>query len=204
MIKEYFANYCLHMSDVTFDMSTGKMQVHRQRAEPWSVTLVDTGDESMTGGRLKRVRKYVENEAEFFFTYGDGVADVDITATLAFHRAHGRAATLTATVPPGRFGAIQMNGSEITAFTEKPRGDGGLINGGFFVLRPSVISEIEDDQTIWEQAPLQNLAKAGQLMAYEHHGVWQPMDTLRDKQYLEQLWQSGKAPWKTWDCSDAC
>jgi glucose-1-phosphate cytidylyltransferase len=204
MIKEYFANYCLHMSDVTFDMSTGKMQVHRQRAEPWSVTLVDTGDESMTGGRLKRVRKYVENEAEFFFTYGDGVADVDITATLAFHRAHGRAATLTATVPPGRFGAIQMNGSEITAFTEKPRGDGGLINGGFFVLRPSVISEIEDDQTIWEQAPLQNLAKAGQLMAYEHHGFWQPMDTLRDKQYLEQLWQSGKAPWKTWDCSDAC
>jgi glucose-1-phosphate cytidylyltransferase len=204
MIKEYFANYCLHMSDVTFDMSTGKMQVHRQRAEPWSVTLVDTGDDSMTGGRLKRVRKYVENETEFFFTYGDGVADVDITATLAFHRAHGRAATLTATVPPGRFGAIQMIGAEITAFTEKPRGDGGLINGGFFVLRPSVISEIEDDKTIWEQAPLQNLAKSGQLMAYEHHGFWQPMDTLRDKQYLEQLWQSGKAPWKTWDCSDAC
>ena len=201
VIKEYFANYCLHMSDVTFNMREGRMEVHQKRAEPWNVTLVDTGDESMTGGRLRRVARYVENDPEFFFTYGDGVSDVDISATLDFHRAHGRSATMTATVPPGRFGAIEMENGRVNRFTEKPRGDGGLINGGFFVLSPRVISEIEGDATIWEQQPLNNLAAQGQLMAYEHQGFWQPMDTLRDKQHLEQLWASGKAPWKTWDCN---
>jgi glucose-1-phosphate cytidylyltransferase len=199
VIKEYFANYFLHMSDVTFDMAHNKMEVHSKRAEPWSVTLVDTGDDSMTGGRLRRVGKYVENEEAFCFTYGDGVSDVDITASIAFHRAHGKAATLTATYPPGRFGALDIHDGRVHSFKEKPKGDGARINGGFFVLSPEVLSEVDSDASIWEQEPLMSLAEKGQLMAYEHEGFWQPMDTLRDKIHLEELWNSGRAPWKTWD-----
>ena len=198
VIKEYFANYFLHMSDITFDMKANEMIVHQKRAEPWKVTLVDTGDESMTGGRLKRVADYVKDEELFFFTYGDGVGDIDITKSMEFHRSHGKAATLTATYPPGRFGALHMEGGRITDFMEKPQGDGGMINGGFFVLSPSVIDLIDDDSTTWEQEPLKTLAARGELMAYEHHGFWQPMDTLRDKQHLESLWNSGKAPWRIW------
>ena len=198
VIKEYFANYFLHMSDVTFDMRDNRMEVHDRRSEPWRVTLVDTGDETMTGGRLKRVARFLEGERDFCFTYGDGVADLDISATIAFHRAHGKAATLTATVPPGRFGALDIEGGQVTRFKEKPKGDGALINGGFFVLDPKVIDLIADDATVWEQEPLGRLAETGELMAYEHHGFWQPMDTLRDKQQLEALWASGRAPWKTW------
>jgi glucose-1-phosphate cytidylyltransferase len=199
VIKEYFANYFLHMSDVTFDMANNKMEVHSKRAEPWCVTLVDTGDESMTGGRLRRVAKYVENEEAFCFTYGDGVSDVDISASIAFHRSHGKSATLTATYPPGRFGALDISAGQVRSFKEKPRGDGALVNGGFFVLSPKVLGELRDDATIWEQEPLQNLAAKQQLMAFEHEGFWQPMDTLRDKHYLEDLWTSGRAPWKKWD-----
>ena len=199
VIKEYFANYFLHTSDVTFDMAQNTMQVHHKRAEPWKVTLVDTGDESMTGGRLHRVADYVRDEKEFCFTYGDGVSDIDITASIAFHRAHGKAATLTATFPPGRFGALDLKDGRVNSFREKPKGDGAMINGGFFVLSPSVLSELKGDSTIWEQEPLVNLADRGELMAFEHGGFWQPMDTLRDKQLLEELWQSGKAPWKKWD-----
>jgi glucose-1-phosphate cytidylyltransferase len=199
VIKEYFANYCLHMSDVTFDMRSGSMNVHEKRADPWKVTLVDTGDESMTGGRLRRVAKYVRDEEAFCFTYGDGVGDIDITASIAFHRSHGKAATLTATYPPGRFGALDIHQRQVVNFKEKPKGDGGMINGGFFVLKPEVLKYIKDDSSIWEQAPLNRLAEDGQLMAWEHHGFWQPMDTLRDKQLLEELWASGKAPWKNWD-----
>ena len=198
VIKEYFANYFLHMSDITFDMKANEMIVHHKRAEPWKVTLVDTGDESMTGGRLKRVADYVKDEELFFFTYGDGVGDIDITKSMEFHRSHGKAATLTATYPPGRFGALHMEGGRITDFMEKPQGDGGMINGGFFVLSPSVIDLIDDDSTTWEQEPLKTLAARGELMAYEHHGFWQPMDTLRDKNSLEAMWQSGSAPWKKW------
>jgi len=198
MIKEYFDNYFLHMSDITFDMKTNEIFVHERRAEPWKVTLVDTGDESMTGGRLKRVARHVENEEFFFFTYGDGVGDIDITGSLAFHLAHGKAATLTATYPPARFGALQLDGPQVTDFLEKPKGDGGMINGGFFVLSPSVIDYIEDDATIWEQEPLRNLARNGELMAFEHQGFWQPMDTLRDKQHLERLWLEHRAPWCVW------
>lgn len=198
VIKEYFANYFLHMSDITFDMKANEMIVHHKRAEPWKVTLVDTGDESMTGGRLKRVADYVKDEDLFFFTYGDGVGDIDITKSMEFHRSHGKAATLTATYPPGRFGALHMEGGRITDFMEKPQGDGGMINGGFFVLSPSVIDLIDDDSTTWEQEPLKTLAARGELMAYEHHGFWQPMDTLHDKQHLESLWNSGKAPWRIW------
>ena len=198
VIKEYFANYFLHMSDITFDMKANEMIVHHKRAEPWKVTLVDTGDESMTGGRLKRVADYVKDEELFFFTYGDGVGDIDITKSMEFHRSHGKAATLTATYPPGRFGALHMEGGRITDFMEKPQGDGGMINGGFFVLSPSVIDLIDDDSTTWEQEPLKTLAARGELMAYEHHGFWQPMDTLRDKNLLEELWTSGEAPWKQW------
>lgn len=198
VIKEYFANYFLHMSDVTFDMGRNEMIVHERRAEPWRVTLVDTGDESMTGGRLRRVANYVKDEEAFFFTYGDGVGNIDITASLAFHRGHGKAATLTATYPPGRFGALHMEDGRITDFTEKPQGDGGMINGGFFVLSPRVLGYLKDDATVWEQEPLRTLAAEGELMAYEHHGFWQPMDTLRDKQLLESLWGSGKAPWCVW------
>ncbi len=199
MIKEYFANYFLHTSDVTFDMRANRMDVHHKRAEPWKVTLVDTGEQSMTGGRLGRVRQYVQDEEAFFFTYGDGVSDLDIAATLAFHHQHGKQATLTATLPPGRFGALDIAESQVRSFTEKPRGDGGRINGGFFVLSPKVLTLIDSDACIWEQAPLVGLAAQGELMAYEHNGFWQPMDTLRDKVHLEDLWASGKAPWKHWD-----
>jgi glucose-1-phosphate cytidylyltransferase len=198
VIKEYFANYFLHMSDVTFDMAKNEMIVHEKRAEPWRVTLVDTGDDSMTGGRLKRVGDHVKDEEAFFFTYGDGVGDIDITRSLEFHRSHGKAATLTATYPPGRFGALHMEGGQILDFTEKPQGDGGMINGGFFVLSPKVLDYLEGDATTWEQEPLRALAADGELYAYEHHGFWQPMDTLRDKQHLESLWSSGKAPWRVW------
>lgn len=198
MIKEYFANYFLHMSDVTFDMRNNRMEVHHKRAEPWNVTLVDTGDDSMTGGRLRRVANYVRNEEAFCFTYGDGVSDVDISGLIDFHKAHGKAATLTAPFPPGRFGALDFDGHRIRQFMEKPKGDGARINGGFFVLSPRVLDYIKDDTTVWEQQPLQRLAADGELMAWEHDGFWQPMDTLRDKTYLEELWDSGKAPWKTW------
>lgn len=198
VIKEYFANYFLHMSDVTFDMQANSMLVHQKRAEPWKVTLVDTGEGSMTGGRLRRVADYVKNDDAFFFTYGDGVGDVDISKTLEFHRLHGKYATLTATLPPGRFGAININDGRVDNFVEKPRGDGGLINGGFFVLSPSVLDFIAGDETIWEKEPLEALAAAGQLMAFEHTGFWQPMDTLRDKMLLESLWETKSAPWKVW------
>lgn len=199
VIKEYFANYFLHMSDVTFNMRDNGMEVHNKRAEPWSVTLVDTGDHSMTGGRLNRVRDYVKDEEAFCFTYGDGVGDIDIAETIRFHKAHGKAATLTATFPPGRFGALDIREGQVMSFKEKPKGDGAMINGGFFVLTPKVLDYLTDDSTVWEQEPLNNLASDGQLMAYEHHGFWQPMDTLRDKNHLEELWESGSAPWKTWD-----
>jgi|SRR3990167_5767609 len=199
VIKEYFANYFLHMSDVTFNMRDNGMEVHNKRAEPWSITLVDTGDNSMTGGRLRRVSDYVKNEEAFCFTYGDGVGDIDIAETIRFHKSHGKAGTLTATYPPGRFGALDIQNGQILNFKEKPQGDGAMINGGFFVLTPKVLDYITNDNTIWEQEPLMNLAHDGQLMAYEHHGFWQPMDTLRDKNHLEELWASGKAPWKTWD-----
>jgi glucose-1-phosphate cytidylyltransferase len=199
VIKEYFANYFLHMSDVTFDMRSNVMEVHHKRAEPWKVTLVDTGDDSMTGGRLRRVAPYVRDEESFCFTYGDGVSDVDVAATIAFHRQHGKLATLTATYPPGRFGALDIHERQVRNFKEKPQGDGAMINGGFFVLNPSVIDHVAGDHTLWEQEPLAQLAQAGELMAYEHHGFWQPMDTLRDKHLLEELWASGKAPWKVWE-----
>jgi glucose-1-phosphate cytidylyltransferase len=198
VIKEYFANYFLHMSDVTFNMRDNTMEVHDKRAESWNVTLVDTGENSMTGGRLHRVADYVKHEEAFCFTYGDGVGDIDITASLAFHKQHGKAATLTATYPPGRFGALDIRQGQVLNFKEKPKGDGAMINGGFFVLTPKVLDYLTDDSTVWEQEPLMQLAEEGQLMAYEHHGFWQPMDTLRDKTHLEELWQSGKAPWKTW------
>ncbi len=198
VIKEYFANYFLHMSDVTFSMSDNQMEVHHKRAEPWTVTLVDTGDYSMTGGRLKRVAKYVESEEDFCFTYGDGVGDIDITESVRFHRENKKLATLTATYPPGRFGALDIQGTAVRSFKEKPKGDGAMINGGFFVLSPKVIDLIANDSTVWEQEPLMGLAEQGQLSAYRHEGFWQPMDTLRDKHLLEELWQSGKAPWKVW------
>jgi glucose-1-phosphate cytidylyltransferase len=198
VIKEYFANYFLHMSDVTFDMRHNRMHVHEQRAEPWTVTLVDTGDDSMTGGRLKRVADHVREEREFLFTYGDGVGDIDITRSIEFHRSHGKLATMTATYPPGRFGALEIKEGQVTHFLEKPKGDGGMINGGFFVLSPKVLDYIAGDDTTWEQEPLRQLATDGELMAYEHHGFWQPMDTLRDKQQLLAMWEGGRAPWKIW------
>jgi glucose-1-phosphate cytidylyltransferase len=199
VIKEYFANYFLHMSDITFNMRDNKMKVHDQRAEPWSVTLVDTGDESMTGGRLGRVAEYVEEEEAFCFTYGDGVGDIDIAKSIEFHKSHGKMATLTATYPPGRFGALDIQSHQVKSFKEKPKGDGAMINGGFFVLSPKVLNYITSDSTIWEQQPLMRLADEGELMAFEHEGFWQPMDTLRDKHHLESLWESGKAPWKLWE-----
>jgi glucose-1-phosphate cytidylyltransferase len=199
VIKEYFANYFLHTSDVTFDMRNNRMEVHSKRAEPWTVTLVDTGDESMTGGRLRRVADYVKDEEAFCFTYGDGVSDIDIGASVAFHKSHGKDATVTATFPPGRFGALEIQNHQVLSFQEKPRGDGAMINGGFFVLSPSVLRHVDGDDSIWEQAPLMRLAAEGQLMAFEHSGFWQPMDTLRDKHLLEELWASGKAPWKQWN-----
>ncbi|HEX3663577.1 MAG TPA: glucose-1-phosphate cytidylyltransferase [Acidobacteriaceae bacterium] len=198
MIKEYFANYFLHMSDVTFDMQGNRMEVHQSVAEPWRVTLVDTGDNTGTGGRLLRVRKYLEGEDTFCMTYGDGVSDIDITATVAFHRSHGKRVTMTAVQPPARFGALGMHGSEITSFQEKPLGEGGWINGGFFVLSPEVLSEIRDESWMLEREPLENLTLQHQVYAYRHKGFWQAMDTLRDKQRLEELWASGSAPWKTW------
>lgn len=198
IIKEYFANYFLHMSDVTFDMAKNVMEVHERHAEPWRVTLVDTGEDTMTGGRLKRVAEYVKDEKAFCFTYGDGVADVDISAAIAFHASHQKLATVTAVQPPGRYGALSLIGETVQGFTEKPRGDGGLINGGFFVLSPSCLERIAGDATSWELDPLTELATDGQLMAFEHRGFWQPMDTLREKNLLEDLWQSGKAPWKVW------
>ncbi len=198
MIKEYFANYFLHMSDVTIDMSTNSMEIHQRKAEPWKVTLVDTGEETLTGGRLKRVRTHIQNEAAFCFTYGDGLADVDVTAKIAFHRSHGRKATITAVRPPGRYGAIERQGSVVTGFAEKPRGDGGFINGGFFVLSPACVDLIDGDATSFEGEPLMDLARQGELLAFEHDGFWHAMDTLRDKNHLEALWASGAAPWKSW------
>ena len=198
MIKEYFANYFLHMSDVTFDLSKNSMEVHHREVEPWKVTLVDTGETTQTGGRLKLIAPYL-GDSDFCMTYGDGVGSIDISALIDFHRSHGMQATMTAVQPPGRFGSIVLNGTAINSFVEKPHGDGGWINGGFFILSPKTIELIDGDSTIWERAPLEMLASAGQLRAYTHNGFWQPMDTLRDKVYLEDLWLSGKAPWKVWD-----
>ncbi len=198
VIKEYFANYFLHMSDVTFDIANNRMTVHEAKAEPWRVTLVNTGDDSMTGGRLRRIRSYVADEPAFCFTYGDGVADIDINRLIAFHRSEGRLVTMTATQPPGRFGAVELDATRVARFVEKPRGDGNWINGGFFVASPKALDYIAGDDTIWEAGPLEQLAADGQLAAYPHSGFWHPLDTLRDKNYLEDLWISGKAPWRTW------
>ncbi|TKC91826.1 glucose-1-phosphate cytidylyltransferase [Trinickia terrae] len=199
LIKEYFANYFLHTSDVTFDMADNRMDVHQRHAEPWRVTLIDTGEDTMTGGRLKRVAPYVRDEDAFCFTYGDGVSDVDIAALVAFHRKQGTLATLTAVYPPGRFGALDIREDHrVMTFKEKPRGDGAMINGGFFVLSPKVLDLLVDDGTVWEREPLETLAERGQLSAYQHHGFWQPMDTLRDKNLLEDLWRAGRASWKVW------
>ena len=197
VIKEYFANYFLHNSDVTFDLGTNEMHVHQKYAESWKVTLIDTGENTMTGGRLKRVRNYLDQE-DFCFTYGDGVSDIDITGLINFHRKENVLATVTAVQPPGRFGSLATQGSRVTGFMEKPAGEGGWINGGFFVLSPKVIDLISNDLTVWEREPLESLAQQGQLTSFMHHGFWQPMDTLRDKMHLEELWQSGQAPWKAW------
>lgn len=199
LIKEYFANYFLHMSDVTFDMMNNRMEVHQQKAEPWNVTLLDTGESTLTGGRLRRAAPYLKDEDHFCFTYGDGVADIDLRSEIEYHHTHGKLATVAAVQPPGRYGALTMDGKQVTGFAEKPRGDGGLINGGFFVLSTRCLDLIEGDRTSWEGIPLTKLAEMGQLMAYEHTGFWQPMDTLRDKNHLEELWQMGKAPWKQWE-----
>ena len=198
MIKEYFANYFLHMSDVTFDMKTNKMEIHRDRTEPWTVTLLDTGDSSMTGGRLLRVKEYLKEDEAFCFTYGDGLSDVNIAATIEFHNSHQKLATVTATYPPGRFGALRIDKNQVISFEEKPQGDGVMINGGYFVLSPEIFNLINGDTTIWEKEPLIQLAENGQLMAYLHEGFWQPMDNLRDKQKLQELWAEGKAPWRQW------
>jgi len=198
MIKEYFANYFLHMSNVTFNLRDNRMEVHRSVAEPWNVTLVDTGDNTGTAGRLKRVAQFVGDQAPFCMTYGDGVGDVDISASIEFHRSHGKQVTLTAVQPPARFGALGLDGTEVYAFQEKPKGDGGWINGGFFVLSPEVFGELHNDAWMFEREPIESLTKKKQVQAFFHHGFWQPMDTLRDKQRLEELWTSGEAPWKTW------
>ena len=199
MIKEYFANYFMHMSDITFDMSNNNMEVHQKNAEPWKVTLVDTGENTMTGGRLKRVRQYINEDEDFCFTYGDGVGDVNITESIEFHKKQNTLATLSAMQPPGRFGALGLSDDhKVHGFQEKPQGDGGWINGGFFIMSPKVIDYIDSDETVWEREPMERLAQEGQLSAYFHHGFWQPMDTLRDKVHLEELWQAGKAPWKVW------
>ncbi len=198
LIKEYFANYFLHMSDVTFDMAQNKMEVHQRNVEPWKVTLIDTGDDTLTGGRLKRVSDHIKDESEFCFTYGDGLSDIDIAALIGFHRQHGKLATVTAVQPPGRYGALTTFENQVTGFIEKPRGDGGLINGGFFVLSPKCIDLITDDRCTWEADPLISLASSKELMSFEHNGFWQAMDTLRDKTHLEELWASGDAPWKNW------
>ena len=198
VIKEYFANYFLHMSDVTFDMTSNTMEVQRQQVEPWRVTLINTGEATMTGGRLKKVAAYLDEGESFCFTYGDGLSNVNIKNTINFHREHGKLATVTAVKPPGRYGALERKGNNVTGFSEKPRGDGGLINGGFFVLSPKCLDLIEGDSTSWESGPLTNLAKMNELMLFEHEGFWQPMDTLREKNQLEALWESGAAPWKVW------
>jgi glucose-1-phosphate cytidylyltransferase len=198
MVKEYFANYFMHSSDLTLDTKSGTIEYHNSNAEDWRITLVDTGEDTMTGGRLKRVGRYLTPGESFCLTYGDGVADVDITKLVAFHKAHGKEATVTAVTPPGRYGALDLTGDRVNQFVEKPQGDNSLINGGFFVLEPAVLARIADDSTSWERAPLESLARDQQLMAFRHGGFWQPMDTLRDKNHLEQLWQSGKAPWKSW------
>jgi glucose-1-phosphate cytidylyltransferase len=197
VVKEYFSNYFLHMADVTFDLTANTQVTHSGRAEPWKVTLIDTGAETMTGGRLKRVREYLGDE-DFCLTYGDGVADIDIGELLAFHQSHDRDATVTAVQPPGRFGALEMDKDDVLGFREKPQGDGSWINGGFFVLSPRVIDRIAGDSTVWEKEPLESLARDRQLTAYKHRGFWQPMDTLRDKRHLETLWEEGKAPWRNW------
>ena len=197
MIKEYFANYFLHTADVTIDLRDNSMQVHQQRSESWRITMVETGADTMTGGRLKAIRPYLDEDEPFCFTYGDGVAAIDVGALVAFHRAHGKLATITAVAPPGRFGALEFDGDHVTSFREKPAGDGGLINGGFFVAMPSVLDLVGGPDTIWEQGPLDTLAAQGELVAFRHDGFWQPMDTLRDKIHLEELWH-GTAPWKTW------
>ena len=198
VIKEYFANYFLHMSDVTFDMTSNKMEVHQCKVEPWKVTLINTGEDTMTGGRLKRVADYVKDEEAFCLTYGDGVSNVNITDLIAFHKTQNVKATITATAPPGRFGALDISDNKVNSFMEKPKGNGSMINGGFFVLSPQVIDYIEDDRTLWERDPLERLASEGELSAFHHYDFWQPMDTLRDKIYLEKLWKSGQAPWKIW------
>lgn len=198
VIKEYFANYYIHQSDVTFNLENNQVTIHKERAEPWNVTLVDTGDNTMTGGRLARVKDYIKDDDAFCFTYGDGVSDIDITSLIQFHLKHGKKSTLTGVFPPGRFGALEIKGSQVLSFKEKPKGDGALINGGFFVLSPDVIDLIEDDNTVWENQPLSKLAESGELMVYKHDGFWQPMDTLRDKKYLNNLWHDGNADWKTW------
>jgi glucose-1-phosphate cytidylyltransferase len=198
LIKEYFANYFLHTSDVTFDLRNNHMEVHQSVAEPWHITLVDTGDNAGTGGRLRKVAGYLEGEKDFCMTYGDGVSDLNISASIDFHRSHGKSVTVTAVQPAARFGGLSTVGTTISAFQEKPAGDGGWINGGFFVLSPEVISEIPDESSMFEQEPMQKLASRNQVQAFFHHGFWQPMDTLRDKQRLEELWTSGRAPWKTW------
>lgn len=198
MIKEFFSNYFLHTSDVTFDMVKNKMEVHNNATEPWRVTLVDTGADTLTGGRLKRIGSYLSPKEDFCMTYGDGLANVDLNALIAFHRKNKKLATVTITRPPGRFGAVKLDGDRVDHFEEKPAGDGGYINGGFFVLSPQVLELIEGDSTIWEQVPMKTLAKRGEMAAFKHDGFWQPMDTLRDKQHLEELWAVGKAPWKIW------
>jgi glucose-1-phosphate cytidylyltransferase len=198
LIKEYFANYFLHMSDITFDLTDNSMQVHHRKAEPWKVTLVDTGDDTMTGGRIKRIANYLTADEPFCLTYGDGVSNVDIGDLIKFHQSHGQQATITAAYPPGRFGALDILNQRVVSFKEKPKGDGGMINGGFIVLSRSVIDLIKGDSTLWEREPLESLALSGELAAFEHSGFWQPMDTLRDKVYLDELWASGKAPWKVW------
>jgi glucose-1-phosphate cytidylyltransferase len=198
IIKEYFSNYFLHTSDVTIDMQNNEMEIHSRKTEPWKVTLVDTGEDTLTGGRLKRIGSYIKNEEMFCFTYGDGVSDINIRALIEFHKSHGQLATLTATQPPGRFGALSHDGIRVKSFMEKPQEDGGWINGGFFVLSPKVLDYIEGDDTVWEKQPMEQLAEEGQLNAYFHDGFWQMMDTVRDKNHLEELWQPGDAPWKTW------
>jgi glucose-1-phosphate cytidylyltransferase len=198
IIKEYFANYFLHSSDVTIDLRNNKLKILEQKAEPWTITLVDTGENTQTGGRLKRVAPYLKDEENFCLTYGDGVGSVNLTELIALHKANGKPATMTAVQPPGRFGALELSGTSIKAFIEKPQGDGGWINGGFFVLKPQVLQYIADDATLWEKTPLEQLAKNNELEAFFHKGFWQPMDTLRDKTHLEDLWLSGNAPWKVW------
>jgi glucose-1-phosphate cytidylyltransferase len=198
VIKEYFANYFLHMSDITFCMNKNEMKVHQKRAEPWTITLIDTGDNTMTGGRIKQIKKYVKDDDAFCLTYGDGVSDIDIGLLIKFHKKQRTLATLTAVYPPARFGALDISNGKVNEFKEKPEGDGNRINGGFFVLSPKVIDLIKNDTTVWEQEPLENLAMQGQISAFEHNGFWQPMDTLRDKNYLEELWKTNSAPWKTW------